>query len=175
MSALLHTDTTYPWSPAEPDSDAFFETLEQEFQGLDASQQSVTGQANRFFAALDQLWANAQPSHALQALLAQRFAMQVPQTILATIAQKMEQSVSAGLSVADRLVDCVQEILPQWSADDLYVFARPLAVAMRSPEAVDATLKMVRPLNWSELSDTEQARLSLAIAYYALAGLNTDA
>jgi hypothetical protein len=69
-------------------------------------------------------------------------------------------------------VQCVQDALPNLAEDDLYVLARPLAYAMRGNDApIESTLERVRSIEWDALSDVEQARLSLAIARFALAEL----
>ncbi|MCY7276196.1 MAG: hypothetical protein LH702_21280, partial [Phormidesmis sp. CAN_BIN44] len=101
--------------------------------------------------------------------LAQKFAS-VPQTLLAAIARQAQKVVETSNSLADQLVQCVQDVLPTWADDDLQVLARPLAYAMRSDGAdvVDATVNSVRPIAWNDLSETEQARMSLAIARYAI-------
>jgi hypothetical protein len=65
------------------------------------------------------------------------------------------------------MVQCVQELLPEWGEDVLQVWARPLASAMRGSEA-----EIARPVEWDELSESERARLSLAVARYALRQFN---
>ncbi|HAG81788.1 MAG TPA: hypothetical protein DCL61_11625 [Cyanobacteria bacterium UBA12227] len=75
----------------------------------------------------------------------------------------------------DRMIQCVEELLPNWAEDDLQVLARPLAYAMRGAEAetVELALGAVRPLDWTELSEIERARLSLAIARIAIDDLES--
>jgi hypothetical protein len=43
-----------------------------------------------------------------------------------------------------------------------------------SDSPIESTLERVRSVEWDALSDVEQARLSLAIARYALAELETQ-
>lgn len=70
--------------------------------------------------------------------LLQNFAEQIPDELLNRLAQaatRMNEEVSSrSLSLADQLVQCVQELLPQWSEEDLQVLARPFAYAMRGAE-----------------------------------------
>ncbi|NJL85852.1 MAG: hypothetical protein HC886_07540 [Leptolyngbyaceae cyanobacterium SM1_1_3] len=75
----------------------------------------------------------------------------------------------------NQLVYCVEDILAAWDQADLQVMARPLALAMRDGqgEAVEVALRSVRPENWQALSGMEQARLTLAIARYAIAQLDS--
>ena len=85
------------------------------------------------------------------------------------IAQKAQAVISSNLSIAEKLVQCVQQQLPNWGEEDLIVFSRPLAYAMRGENnPVESTLSAIPEIQWSELSDMEQVRLSMAIARYAL-------
>lgn len=161
---------SYPWNPATPEAEAFFTEAETPsiFDGWQPNE--IATRSDAFFAHLDHLW-SALP---LQTTLVQRFAIRMPETLLASIANRAQQVMSASTSLADQLVQCVQDILPSLSElaeDDLYVLARPLAHAMRDADsqAIDTALAAVRPLGWDALSETEKARLSLAIARYALA------
>lgn len=166
----------YPWNPAEADSDAYFEHSEFSlFDGLDSE---VEDRSQQFFAHLDGLWTNLSTEKAsLVEQLMRRFAAQVPQSAIAAIAQKAEQVVSESMSLANQLMACVEEALPQLHAEDLEVLARPLAYAMRGTEAdaaIEATLRTVPPVEWVSLSEIEQARLSLAVARYAIAQLQQE-
>jgi len=92
-----------------------------------------------------------------------------------TIVRRAQDTIAANALLVDRLVACVQEILPTWADDDLYVLARPLAYAMRSDDApVTAVIDAVRSADWADLSEIEQARLSLALARYTLDQLEAE-
>ena len=158
----------YVWNPATPEAETFFTALEQDVS-LDAwTTDEVAARSSMFFAQLNQLWSAA----TLQETLMQRFASRVPQQFLASIANRAQQVLSSSISLADQLVQCVQDALPNLAEDDLYVLARPLAHAMRgNDDAVESTLDRVRSIEWDALSEVEQARLSLAIARYALSEL----
>jgi len=56
----------------------------------------------------------------------------------------------------------------------LLIFARPYAYSMRSSEGQNLTsiVDNVNNQEWSALSEVEQAKLSVAIAYYAIRQLN---
>ena len=74
------------------------------------------------------------------------------------------------LSLSDQLVHCVSEVLPGWDLEDLEVMARPLAYSMRGDknDELENILATIEPVDWYNLSEVEQARLSLAIALYAI-------
>ncbi|KAM3112381.1 hypothetical protein [Phormidesmis sp. 146-33] len=162
---------SYPWNPANPAADSFFTELEQGFSLDDWQESEIAARSTTFFAHLDHLWS----ANSLQTRLTQKFAA-MPQAFLNAIARQAQQVADASNSLADQLVLCVQEILPAWADEDLQVLARPLAYAMRDEsDAIDSTLKSIRPVEWSELSETEQAKMSLAVARYAIDQLNADA
>lgn len=172
-----HSTITYPWDVTEIEAEPFFTQLEQDsiFDGWQSEEVSV--RSNAFFTQLDHLWATA-AAKTLQVTLAQRFAARIPQNLLAAIAHRAQHAVSSSLSLADQLVQCVQDLLPgltELVEDDLYVLARPLAGAMRDGiPAVESTLAAVRPIDWDALSETEKARLGLVIARCALSELENN-
>jgi hypothetical protein len=167
---------SYPYNPSDPETESYFETLEQEVLAAGWSMDDLSAQGQILSDRIEQLWSdfpmpleNASVDE-LSATLFQRFAPRVPQQLLQTIAQRARQVVAQNLSLADQLVLCVQDCLPNWGEDDLQVFARPLAFQMRSPETevLESTLQSMRSATWAELSEIEQARLSLVIARYAI-------
>lgn len=159
----------YVWNPAAPESEAFFTALERNFSLDSWNADELTTRSNAFFAQVNQLWS----ATSLQETLMQRFATRVPQQFLTAIATRAQQVLSSSASLADQLVQCVQDVLPNLAEDDLYVLARPLAYAMRGNDTpIESTLERVRSIEWTALSEVEQARLSLAIARYALAELD---
>ncbi|MBD2072958.1 hypothetical protein H6F86_03465 [Phormidium sp. FACHB-592] len=161
----------YVWNPAAPEAEPFFAALEQALPLDDWNAAEVATRSDVFFAQVNQLWSTA----TLQETLTQRFAARVPQQLLTAIATRAQQVLSSSISLADQLVQCVQEALPHLAEDDLHVLARPLAYAMRGNDSpVESTLERVRSVEWDALSDVEQARLSLAIARYALAELESE-
>ena len=175
-------DLSYPYNPADPAADAYFDALEQEVLALGWSEADLMAEGKILSRHIDQLWVDLATSEMSTAAsiteeLSKRFSARVPQQILDGIVQKARQVFNQNLSLSDQLVQCVQGYLPVWGVEDLQVFARPLAYAMRAPEAesLDSTLQTIRPADWQELSDVEQARLSLAIARYAIAQVATEA
>lgn len=187
LQLILEEPSTYPYNPAEPETEAYFAALEQEVLATGWSMGDLAEQGQVLSHHIDQLWtafstpveASAEVSamDSLSAALLQRFAVRAPQDVIQRISQQAQQLVSQNLSLAEQLVECVQGCLPQWGAEDLQVFARPLAFTMRSSETevLESTINSVRSVEWAELSDVEQARLSLAIARYALAQLSSAA
>lgn len=183
LQLILEEPPSYPYNPAEPETEAYFAALEQEVLATGWSVEDLTAQGQVLSNRIDQLWsAFATPAvsiatDSLSASLLQRFAVRAPQDVIHRISQQAQQLAMQNLSMAEQLVQCVQGCLPQWGAEDLQVFARPLAFTMRSSEAevLESTINSVRSVEWAELSDVEQARLSLAIARYALAQLSAVA
>ena len=161
QTLLASEETAYPWNPAEAEANAYFQRLEQQANWEEWCSQEVV-LAEAVAQQVNQLW--------VQRALSLRFATQVPQTLLVFIARKAEEVYRANLSLADRLVKCVQDVLTEWGEDDLQILARPLAYAMRDSEgeAIDNILQATHSVAWDNLSEVEQARLSLAIARYAL-------
>lgn len=175
LEALLQPEEApYPWNPADPNVEAYWTELEQGFELEGWLDEEISRGSQALYAKFDQCWANANvavvPKAAAKAVtssLSERFAARVPQAWLDAIAHKAQQVVSSPLSIADQMVQCVQELLPEWGEDVLQVWARPLASAMRGSEA-----EIARPVEWDELSESERARLSLAVARYALRQFN---
>ena len=164
---------TYPWNPAMPEAEVFF--IESDsvsiFEGLE--HEEVERRSRHFCSAIDRVWASA----SLQTTLAQRFAARMPQAWLTAIAQQAQQVVAntqqavatASTTLADQLVQCVQEMVPGLAQEDFYVLARPLAVSMRgATDSIDAMLAQVPQVEWEQLSDVQRARLGLAIARFAI-------
>ncbi len=156
----------YPWISPSPEADPYLARLEQyaTWEGWDEAE--LSHQASSLASYCSQLWAE-------HTVLAQ-FADRIPAHLLEMILQKAQATIAAQLSLADRLVACVQDALPTWAGDDLYVLARPLAYAMRGDDAsVTAAIAAVNPdADWATLSDTEQARLSLAVARQVIDALD---
>jgi hypothetical protein len=166
LQALFAEDNPYLWNPTQPESEAYLAELETEFELSNClTNAEVTQRSEAFFTQVEQLYT----ATTLQQTLLQRFADQVPRDLLHRLAQtalKVGQQMSdCTVSLADQLVECVQDILPQWQAEDLYVLARPFAYSMLGSETD------VRGTEWTEMSEVEQARISLAVAHYALSEL----
>lgn len=158
---------SYPWNPAE--AEAFFRQSEPAsiFEGWESDE--VSHCSHRFFTQLDSLWATA----ALQNSLMERFAVRLPQPVLSAIVQRAKAIAATSATLSDQLVQCVQDLLPgltELVEEDVYVLARPLAHTMRDKDTIDP-LMAVRSTEWEQLSETEQVKLSLAVARCALAEL----
>jgi cell division septum initiation protein DivIVA len=178
LRLILQDDSPYPWNPAEAEAESYFADLEQ--AAAEWSPAEFASSAQALAAQFDQMWESLPTvslqttvAKALQVDLFRQFAAQVPQVLLENIVQRAQQLLHSNLSMADQLVQCVQELLPGWGEDDLQVLARPFAYTMRGreTESLEAALRSVRCAAWTELSGVEQARLSLAIARYAIAQL----
>ena len=188
LEALLTADDAiYPWNPADLESEAYFSEQEQQFLLEDCLDAEIASGSDAFFSCLEKIWAETIPASEpinvtsvadavdLQATLQQRFATYIPQSWLAAIARQAYDVLSGQKSIADQLVQCVQELLPNWAEDDLLILARPFAVAMRCPDtAIESQLSHVSCQNWANVSEIEQVRASLAIARYALAQLQNS-
>ncbi|MDM9383322.1 hypothetical protein QUB80_21760 [Chlorogloeopsis sp. ULAP01] len=187
LEALLQPeDATYPWNPIQEQSDEYFAQLEEQFALQDVLEDELTIRSQAFYSQLDTLWtANTEQYNCsmkqsivarLQESLQTSFATRVPQEWLRAIAQKTTEMINSKQSMAEQLVDCVQGLLPGWGSEDLLVLARPYAYAMRSNESQKTAENVVNNVGegeWANLSEIEQARISFAIAYYALRKINT--
>jgi hypothetical protein len=93
---------------------------------------------------------------------------------LATSATTLARS---GQPLIDQLVTCVHDLLPTWDTADLAVLARPLAYSLRDGrgEIVDLNLQAIPTTAWDDLSELDQARLTLTIASVALKTAATGA
>lgn len=174
LEALLQPEeAAYPWNVAEPSSDDYLAELEREFELQDWSDEEIAWRSQRLFALLDEC--SPQAPSLLGMSLYKKFAAQVPEAWLEAIAQKAQEVFSSNLSLPDQLIQCVHQLLPNWAEEDLQNWARPLAYAMRSlePESIESELLVVRPVDWTELSEMEQARLSMTIAWSTLANLHS--
>jgi hypothetical protein len=163
---LMLQESTYPWNPGELEADAYFAALDQDVVNAGWSLTDLTEQGQIFATRLDQVWATVPTADPLL----QRFATQVPQALLNRIAETARQVVSSKLSLADQLVQCVQDSM-QWAAEDLQVLARPYAFAMRdtTSASLESALNSLPSQTWDDLSEIEQARMGLVIARYAIA------
>lgn len=184
LAALLEPeDATYPWNPADDESDAYFYELEQQFPLAEVLEEELTSRSHTFFHQLDNLWLQVEQSPCykyntiisalsnLQENLQKAFAAKIPQNWLNAIAAKATAIVASQQTLGEQLIECVQAVLPTWEADDLSILARPYAYAMRSePQNIGCVVENVE--DWTALSEIEQAKMSMAIAYYALQQLN---
>ena len=167
LATIVQTDVAYPWNPAQRESESYLTALEEEFALSDSFSDSDIAQKSQvLFAQLEQVWLTT----ALQKSLREKFA-RVPQDFLARIAQSVQNATVKYQSLADQMVECVLDILPQWAEEDLQVLARPLAYAMREVDSEGAELVMAARRPWAQLSEIEQARVSLAVARYAISQL----
>jgi hypothetical protein len=184
LAALLEPeDATYPWNPTDDESEAYFYELEQQFAMADVLEEEFTSRSQTFFHQLDNLWLQVENStyyncntitaavSSLQENLQKAFAASIPQNWLNAIAAKATEIVTSQQSLGEQLIECVQAVLPTWEADDLSILARPYAYAMRSGEPHKiGSINNVE--DWTALSEIEQAKMGMAIAYYALRELN---
>ncbi|MEG4025669.1 MULTISPECIES: hypothetical protein [unclassified Microcoleus] len=167
LTTIVQTDVAYPWNPAQLESESYLAALEQEFALSDSfSDSDIALKSQVLFAQLEQVWLTT----ALQKSLREKFA-RVPQDFLASIAQSVQNATVKYQSLADQMVECVLDILPQWGEEDLQVLARPLAYAMRDVDSEAGELVMATKRPWAQLSEIEQARVSLAVARYAISQL----
>lgn len=177
LEALLQPDEDfYPWNPAEPEAEAYFAQREGGFVLSDwQEEEEINSASQALFDQLQQCWA-PRMSPAIDRLklsLSEQFGSLIPKSWLEAIANKAQQIVQSNLSLADQLVLCVEPLLPNWTQEDLFVFARPWAYAMRgkSEPAAEETSVAHRPVEWTQLSQIEQVRLTLAVAHSALVQL----
>ncbi len=162
---LLTPDQLYPWNPADPEAEAYYQRQEEQFNLDDWSEIDVQKSATAFFTQLHSYWPDA--SIDLVGQLRQHFTARIPQEWLEKIAAAV-QVASQKAMAANQLVSCVQELLPSWEEADLLVLARPYSYAMRCDLAAENVNNLVRSVDWQELSEMEQAKLMMLATKYAL-------
>ena len=180
METLLEPeDATYPWNVADESSVAYFQHLELQFDLLDFPEAELITSANNFYQNLDMIWDQVAVTenkniskntvHYLQEALENAFSV-IPGVLLAAICSKASEVFIFEQSASDNLVKCVQALLPNWETDDLLVLARPFAYSMRSsePQTLTSIIEDFEHRDWANLSEIEQAKITLAIADYAL-------
>jgi hypothetical protein len=176
-SLLAPSTTTYPWNPAEPATADYYLETDRQFSLDNWSDAEITQRSRSFFAQIQSCWANS-PTPVLElsplAALIEKFGARVPQQWLAQIAENVSCLATNQLEPIDRLVQSVQDLLPNWAAEDLLVIARPYAYAMRGDTGVNDIDNIVRPLAWTELSELERAKLTIAIAQAAINNSNAN-
>jgi hypothetical protein len=177
VDLLLATDPAsagiYPWHPAEPATTDYYAETDRHFSLDSWSDAELTHSSQAFFAKIQSCWANS-PRLELElsplAALMAKFGTRVPQQWLAQIATNVSRLVPEQLEPIEHLVQSVQDLLPNWAAEDLLVIARPYAYAMRGDTGVENLDNIVRPLDWDQLSELERAKLTMAIAQVAISG-----
>jgi len=186
LEALLEPeDATYPWNLADEASEAYFHDLELQFGLQEFSDSELITIADNFYQNLDIIWdqvtviedknISKNTVNYLQEALQNAFSV-IPGVLLTAIAQKAYEVFMLEQSASDKLMECVQALLPSWETDDLLVLARPFAYAMRSSESHTLTsiIRDVEHRDWANLSEIEQAKITLAIADYALQHLSSS-
>ncbi|MBS3026900.1 MAG: hypothetical protein HCA25_07340 [Dolichospermum sp. DET50] len=186
LEALLEPeDATYPWNLADEASEAYFHDLELQFGLQEFSNAELITSADNFYQNLDIIWdqvtviedknINKNTVNYLQEALQTAFSV-IPGVLLTAIAQKASEVFILEQSVSEKLMECVQALLPNWETDDLLVLARPFAYAMRSGESHTLTsiIRDIEHRDWASLSEIEQAKITLAIADYALQHLSNS-
>jgi hypothetical protein len=176
-SLLASSTSIYPWNPADPATADYYLESDRYFSLDDWSDAEITQRSRSFFAQIQSCWANS-PTLVLElsplATLIENFGARVPQQWLAQIAENVRCLATDRLEPIDRLIQSVQDLLPNWAADDLLVIARPYAYAMRGDTGVENIDNIVRPLAWTELSELERAKLTIAIAQAAINDSNAN-
>lgn len=168
-SVLEEQATTYPWNPYDPAAKAYLDQLEDSFADDDLSEDVFNSQWHQVAQVAQQIW--DAPAASLLTVLTQKFGSRMPANLLEQLATNAQTAAQSGRALIDQLVATAQAVLEDWEADDLQVMARPLALAMRSGgqgEVLETTLHSIRETDWNQLTEVEKARLSLAIARYAL-------
>jgi hypothetical protein len=187
LEALLETDeVTYPWNPTSPESDNFFHQCDDNFAIDELLEADGSGRQEAFYSHLDSLWSNIPTTQSqcnttvvsllqLKENLQTAISSRIPHDWIEKIAQKATELFNSPMSIADQLVEVAASVVPALGADDLSVLARPYAYAMRSESnTLESTLQKVGGHDWNNLSEIEQARVSVAVAYYALQQLKNS-
>jgi hypothetical protein len=161
----------YPWNPADPETVEYYNNTDRDFDLDDWTDEEMGERSQSFFTQIQSCWADAPTPEVDDSpldILTIEFGSRVPQHWLEAIATKVGSVIGSNLEPAEQLVKSVQDLLSNWAIDDLFVMARPYAYAMRCDPGVNDPDRIVRPLNWLELSEVERAKLTILIAQYAI-------
>ena len=174
LHSVLDSTPGVPWHPYSPAATQYFDQLEQTVADELGDDLEIASQWSQVSALATALWESAETS--LLASLTQKFGTRMPQHLLAQLAAQVQAVADSGQVLMDQLVTATHAVLTDFTLDDLQVMARPVALAMRSgePDSIDTFVQSVRAADWEDLSAIEQAKLSLAIARYALAEIDTE-
>ena len=159
LAILIEEEVTYPWDVTAVEGNDPLDVTETPFslcEGLEAT--AIEAQAHRFFSSLHQKFPTVSVSS--RSNIFDKFASLLPAEHLNRLVESAENLVNSQLDNLDRLVVCLSDLFPQWSPEDLQVFARPYAYTMRSGQS-DTNIYTEY---WQNLSEIEQTRLSAAIA-----------
>lgn len=176
LFALLDSDETiqYPWNPSECED--YFSLLDEASPIQDLlTDEELTHRSQQFYNHLDNLWDNKPFLSKVEASLNLHFKA-IPEEWLSTIAKKAVDIFTTQKSKTDQLIECVQAVLPTWSDGDLMVMARPFAYNMRNDTSQNSEnlFGKVENLEWEKLTNIEKARVSLAIAHFAIEELKKN-
>jgi hypothetical protein len=161
----------YPWNPADPETVEYYNNTDRDFDLDDWTDEEMEERSQSFFTQIQSCWADAPTPEVDDSpldILTIEFGSRVPQHWLEAIATKVGSVIGSNLEPAEQLVKSVQDLLSNWAIEDLFVMARPYAYAMRCDPGVTDPDRIVRPLNWLELSEVERAKLTILIAQYAI-------
>jgi len=168
LSLLTKENSCYPWDVNDSRSENFLQQQENQVSFADNLDAEVLdSQADRFFASLQQCWSQVAPTPA-KAAIWQKFAQYIPTQRLEAILDRAEALIDQNLSQIDLLVECVKPLWSSWADEDLQVFARPVACAMRGDRPAQLG-------EWDKLSEIEQIRLTMTAAQEALQELSSSA
>ncbi len=157
LDSLVIDEIAYPWNPADPDSELYFQASEQDCRLEELTDEVLAARTPIWVAQLEKIWQgvstgnhqehggeHSQKRSQKQSAIAQvkeaiyaKFADFVPVTWLEAIAARVVEVTQTGcpklnqMSLGEQLVQCVHHLLPDWTKEDLQVLARPYAFAMR--------------------------------------------
>lgn len=186
LTTLLEPeDNSYPWNICDEETQTYFDRLEEQFPMQDLLDEELHTRCEGFHNQLDALWSKVETSThyncntnstvavKLQKSLEKEWSNSMPSYWINSIAQKAAEIFNSQESITQQLIECVQAVLPSLEVDDIMVLARPLAYATRSGshQKVESTLANFNQddnREWTALSEIEQAKVGLAVAYHAL-------
>lgn len=181
LEALLEPeDATYPWNHIASESEEFFQDAEAQLAMDEFLDSELSARSNSFYNQLDTLWNNYNRTTnvgliaSLKENLQTAIASRIPHEWIERIVEKAADIYNSKQSMSEQLMLCAQAVLPSLGTDDLLVLARPFAYAMRNgqPQSLESALNKVGEQEWKNLSEIEQAKASLAVAYHTIRQLN---
>lgn len=159
LDKLSSESENYPWSPESTED--YYESLDPPSGVKDyLKSPKAIQKSSDFFNQIKELYPSNPKDKVKQTLLKQ-FGESVPSTWLEAIVEQIQANYQETSSLLNQLINCVQPLFSDWFSEDLQVFARPIAYPMRGSQEIPSK-------TWTELSQSEQIRLTFTITKVAL-------
>ncbi|MFZ9740042.1 MAG: hypothetical protein ACO3EZ_18810 [Prochlorotrichaceae cyanobacterium] len=163
LKRLLNSDqenfTPYIWDPFSPETEAYLQSLEQSWpEDIVADYAAIVPSFQKALNLVPEQLVSESQEASLPNFPG------IPQPVLQHILAKAKATSLEVLALPEQLLECVQELFPRWSIEDLQVVARPYAYAFRNSAQGSPTTPPPEAIEWDQLSDLEQIRLCFQVS-----------